>query len=54
MNKSQTDEFYSDVKNQAEFKLLLKTGMYKSLFSAGLISNANLNELLDKLRGMRE
>lgn len=53
MNKPQADEFYAEAKNQAELKLLLKSGIYKSLFSAGLISSANLNELLDKLRELR-
>ncbi len=51
MNKQLSDKISVDSKNQKNFEFLLKTGIYKGLYSEGMISNPALIQLLDTKKG---
>lgn len=48
MKNNQTGETVIEASNQAEFKTLIKIGIYKSLYSDGVISEAQFMELMKK------
>ena len=47
MKKNQTNEAFLEASNQTAFKLLLKIGIYKSLYSKGAISQMQLVKLIE-------
>lgn len=48
MKNNQTGETAIEASNQAEFRTLIKIGVYKSLYSEGVISYAQLMALMEK------
>ncbi|MGN0612575.1 MAG: hypothetical protein ACI4JB_01615 [Porcipelethomonas sp.] len=49
-NKNPPDKITVEPDKHTEFKALLKSGLYKSLYADGFISNTDLMELLDTQR----
>lgn len=47
MKNNQTKETAVEASNQAEFRTLIKIGIYKSLYSEGIISYAQLMALME-------
>ncbi|MDE5772241.1 MAG: hypothetical protein K2N27_03570 [Ruminococcus sp.] len=48
MKNNQIKETAIEASNQAEFKTLIKIGVYKSLYSEGVISYSQLMALMEK------
>lgn len=48
MKNNQTGETVIEASNQTEFKTLIKIGVYKSLYSEGVISYSQLMALMEK------
>ncbi len=48
MKNNQTKETAVEASNKAEFRTLIKIGVYKSLYSEGVISYSQLMALMEK------